>query len=127
MVKRRSLDDALSPAEQAFLDQGTHKPEPSTESPLKPQPEETPMARPTPLKEAFLQEAAPPVQRQKVSHAAKATAGTGAINARIDPVITTALLRASFERRLEGRTPSTQREIIAEALSDWLKKNGYPM
>ena len=52
-------------------------------------------------------------------------AGNGAINARIDPQITTALLRASVERRIQGVAPSTQRDIIAEALSAWLKKNGY--
>jgi len=52
-------------------------------------------------------------------------AGTGSINARIDPLITTALLRASVERRISRQTPSTQRDIIAEALSDWLKKLGY--
>ena len=56
-----------------------------------------------------------------------AVAGNGAINARIDPQITTALLRASVERRIQGVAPSTQRDIIAEALSAWLKKNGYPI
>ena len=39
--------------------------------------------------------------------------------------VTTALLRASVERRIQGVAPSTQRDIIAEALSAWLKKNGY--
>jgi len=52
-------------------------------------------------------------------------AGTGSINARIDPLITTTLLRASVDRRISRQTPSTQRDIIAEALSDWLKKHGY--
>lgn len=51
--------------------------------------------------------------------------GTGSINARIDPAIATALLRASVERRIKRQAPSTQRDIIAEALSDWLKKHGH--
>ncbi len=85
------------------------------------------MPRPTPLKESFIHEAAPPVQRQKTAQRGPATAGTGAINARIDPNITTALLRASLERRIEGKVPSTHRDIIAEALTEWLKKHDYPV
>jgi hypothetical protein len=34
-------------------------------------------------------------------------------------------LRASVERRIERKAPSTQRDIIAEALSDWLKKHWH--
>ena len=52
-------------------------------------------------------------------------AGTGSINARIDPTITKALIRASMERRIAGETPSTHRDIIAEALSGWLRARGY--
>ncbi len=85
------------------------------------------MARPIALKESFTHEAAPPVQRQKTTQRGPATAGTGAINARIDPSITTALLRASLDRRIAGRNPSTMRDIIAEALSDWLIKHEYPI
>lgn len=81
------------------------------------------MARPTPLKESFIHEAAQPIQRPKANANGQSVAGTGAINARIDPRVTTALLRASLDRRIEGKTPS----IIAEALIEWLKKNGYPV
>jgi hypothetical protein len=119
VVKRRSLDDALTPEEAAFL-----KPEEparlrSTKS--KPQKKETtPMTRHA-IKEVFTPDSSPstnnPVQYS--------LAGTGSINARIDPLITTALLRASVERRISRQTPSTQRDIIAEALTDWLKKYGY--
>jgi len=83
------------------------------------------MPRPIALKESFAQEASPPAQPQKPTPAGQALASTGAINARIDPIITTALMRASLERRIAGQTPSTQREIIAEALAEWLKKNGF--
>ena len=126
MVKRRSLDDALTPEEEAFVkkESAKTKPEPTP----KPQPEkkeEPPMPKPIVLKESFIQEAPPPAPAQKPTQAGQALAGTGAINARIDPAITTALLRASVERRIAGVTPSTQREIIAEALTAWLKKNGF--
>ncbi len=83
------------------------------------------MPRPIALKESFTQEEAPPTQPQKPAPVSQAIAGTGAINARIDPAITTALLRASVEQRIQGNSPTTQREIIAEALTDWLTKKGF--
>jgi hypothetical protein len=129
VVKRRTLDEVLTAEQTAFLRTGKAIPQEQNQSKLKPEQEEPPMPRPTPLKENFIQ-AAPPAQPQKAAQAAQAPqaiAGAGAINARIDPKITTALLRASLERRIEGRTPSTQRDIIAEAVTDWLKKNGYPV
>jgi hypothetical protein len=127
VVKRRSLDDAMTPEEEAFLNTGKAAAEPVADSPPKPQQEEPPMARPTPLKESFIHEAAPPAKPPKAAQSGQTLAGTGAINARIDPTITTALLRASLDRRIERKVPSTQRDIIAEALIDWLKKHGYPM
>jgi hypothetical protein len=126
VVKRRSLDDALTPEEKAFVKSGTSKPKPKTNP--KPEPdkkEETPMPRPIALKEYFPHEAAPPVQPQKFASAGQSQAGIASINARIDPAITGALIRASVEQRLAGKRPSTQREIIAEALTDWFKKSGF--
>ena len=84
------------------------------------------MPQPTPLKESFTREAAEPAQPPRAANLGQPLAGTGTITARIDPIITTALLRASLERRIEGKVPSTHRDIIAEALTDWLKKHGYP-
>ena len=66
-------------------------------------------------------EAPPRAHRQSGSVFSK----TGSIGARADAVIATALLRASVERRIKRQAPSTQRDIIAEALSDWLKKHGH--
>ena len=118
MVKRRSLDDALTPEEEAFLKlttttkQQSIKPKPKKESPLMPRPA---------IKEDF----APDESVASNTPAQYSLVGTGSINARIDPAIATALLRASVERRIERQAPSTQRDIIAEALSDWLKKHGH--
>jgi hypothetical protein len=44
---------------------------------------------------------------------------------RVPPEIPEGLLRASMERKLKKVRPATQQEIVAEALSEWLKKNGY--
>lgn len=56
---------------------------------------------------------------------APAHSSLGSINARIDLAISEALMRASLERRIKRLTPSTHREIVAEALTDWLKKHGF--
>ena len=85
------------------------------------------MARPIALKESFTHESAPPARPPKADQSGQVLAGTGTINARIDATITTALLRASVNRRIDGKTIWTQRDIIAEALTDWLKKHDYPV
>jgi len=124
VAKRRSLDDALTPEEEAFLRPPTpitsNTPNPDPRPKPEPKKEQPTMSR-TALKERFTQDTPQPDSNP----AQHTLAGTGSINARIDPRITTSLLRASVERRIAGVTPSTQREIIAEALTLWLKKNGF--
>jgi hypothetical protein len=44
---------------------------------------------------------------------------------RVPAEITDGLIRASMERKLNKERVATQQEIVAEALSEWLKKNGY--
>ena len=122
MVKRRSLDDALTPDEAAFLKQKAMT-RPQFAKPKPPTKKETPLMTSPALKEDFAPNTSPVANNP----AQYSLAGTGSINARIDPLVTTALLRASVERRIERQTPSTQRDIIAEALCDWLKKHGYMM
>ena len=36
-----------------------------------------------------------------------------------------ALLRAASERKIKRQRPFTQQEIVADALSTWLKRGGY--
>ena len=79
------------------------------------------MTRPA-RKENFISETTP--QQENAGHAASA-GSMGSVNARIDPTITTALMRASLERRIQRLSPSTHREIVAEALTDWLRKHGH--
>jgi hypothetical protein len=50
---------------------------------------------------------------------------TSNLSVRIDPRIAAATLRAMTERKIEGTTPATQQDIVAEAMLDWLKKHGY--
>ena len=47
------------------------------------------------------------------------------LSVRIDSRIADALLRAMTERRIQRIAPSTQQDIVAEAMVAWLKKNGY--
>ncbi len=120
MVKRRSFKEGLSADQEAFLNQKTA----TTKQPATPKPQkrkENPPMSKVAIKETVTPNTSPPVNNPSQY----SLVGTSSINARIDPLITTALLRAALERRLSGLTPSTQRDIIAEALSEWLKKHGY--
>lgn len=130
MAKRRSLDDALSPEEQAFLDKGT-TPVSKAKQKTKPKPkpktttrkEEPDMARPA-VKEDFTPRIPAPVQ-QTPSMAGYSMPGVVSLNTRIAPETSAALLTASMQRKIQRREPFTQQDIVEEALLDWLKKHGY--
>lgn len=47
------------------------------------------------------------------------------VNYRLPSHIPGALSKASAERKFEKVYPATQQEIVAVAVTDWLKKNGY--
>ena len=97
MTKRRSLDDALTPEENAFLVAGaaeSKKTAPPAAEPVKPKPPAVP-----------------------------ATPGLVALNLQIQPTIMAALLRASSERKIQRIKPYTQRDIVSEAVTAWLKEN----
>jgi len=47
------------------------------------------------------------------------------LNIRVTHRIPVALLKASTDRKVRKIKPSTQQEIVDEALTDWLKKHGY--
>jgi len=132
VVKRRSLDDALTPEEQAFLDKGSLAPakakkkpasNPKTKSPPITRKEETVMARPA-LKEEPPQQFTPPVQPPH-GLTGFSVPGVVSLNTRIDPEISAALLTASMQRKIQRLQPFTQQDIVAEALRDWLRRNGF--
>ena len=51
--------------------------------------------------------------------------GLAHLSVRLPAELPQALLRASMERKLAREEPWTQQEIVAEALMQWLKKNGF--
>ena len=128
MVKRRSLDDALTPEEQSFLDTGkpakaAPKAKPNSKPKATSSKENPPMAR-TALKEDFAQRPSAPMPPSPALPQFT-MAGAVSLNVRIEPEISTALLRASMDRKIQRLDPFTQRDIVAEALASWLKANGY--
>lgn len=112
MVKRRSLDDALSPEEAAFLESGKARASRAKQSQdrAKPKPKPVPEPASTATQPAYYP-----------TH----DIGLVALNVRIEPSISTALLRASMERKIQRKEPFSQREIVAEALRSWLQREGF--
>lgn len=51
--------------------------------------------------------------------------GVMSLNTRISAEITTALLMASMQRKIQRQTPFTQQDIVSEALTEWLRKSGF--
>ena len=44
---------------------------------------------------------------------------------RLPAVIPSSLIRAAADRKLARQPPSSQQDIVAEALTQWLKQHGY--
>ena len=123
MVKRRTLGDGLTPEEEAFLNPTKAAPKPKPKKKETKRKEETSMAH-TALKEQPspkppIQAAAAPVNPQFTMP------GVMSLNTRISAEISTSLLMASMQRKIQRQHPFTQQDIVAEALADWLKKNGF--
>ena len=124
---RRTLGEALrtanlSPEAKAFLSPGSPEPLAKPCSPAIPVPSipVTPSA-PTPAPEF-----APP-SRVLESQPAPLP-GTGALVSmtfRVPAEIPSALVRASAERKVRRQRPFTQQEIVAEAVQQWLRSNGF--
>jgi hypothetical protein len=127
VVKRRSLDDALTPDEQSFLETGKPgraTPQTNSKPTATSKKENPPMAR-TALKEDYAQQPSVPMPPPSSVLPQFTMAGAVSLNVRIEPEISTALLRASMDRKIQRLDPFTQRDIVADALADWLKKHGY--
>jgi hypothetical protein len=63
-----------------------------------------------------------PVRRNEPEPAA---VGLAFLSFRLPQPVAEALLRASLERKLQRMRPWTQQEITAEALTGWLRKQGF--
>lgn len=113
MTKRRSLDDALTPEQEAFI---------RAES-------TTPKARAGALnpKRATKETVTAIAANPSADAPSPATAKPELVDlhTRVETWINAALLRASTERKIQRVPPYTQRDIVAEALAKWLEANGY--
>jgi hypothetical protein len=126
VVKRRSFEEGLSADQEAFLKQGrvapaAPKPKPKPRSKPQPKKEEPNMSKPA-LKPKII-EKFPGVPQAAPSSPTPAMWGN--LSVRIDQRIAAAILRAVTERKIEGIVPTTQQDIVADAMVDWLKKHGY--
>ncbi len=129
MAKRRSLNDAiLTRKQKSFLNEGsapahkTKKRAAIKPAPDQPQKEEILMAKPA------LKEIIPPSPQPlpTLPQITPVPAGEEtALHVRLDKEVSSTLLRASLERRLQGVALHTQRDIVTEALIFWLRTNGY--
>ena len=126
MAKRRSFEDGLTADEEAFVKQSgptptARKPKPKSLPKSQPKNKESNMPK-SALKQHIVEESSSaPVALAP----APTPVTTGNLSVRIDARITAAYLRAMTERKIQGITPATQQEIVAEAMIDWLKKHGY--
>ena len=113
MVKRRSLDDALTPEEEAFLNTVASKPAAKKRQPAKQK------ENPTMNSSAALKESPPAIS------VPQPVTGDFALNTRLAAHLSNAPRRASTDRKLQRLPSSTQRNIVEEAMSKWLKKHDY--
>ena len=132
MAKRRSFKDGLTADQEKFLNAGKlsakgQNPSPATNP--KPKKEKPPMKSSAAEKYVPAQFAPSPVAASPAHSAPSSTLST-----RIDARLSAAILRAVTERRIAQRAaanpqeyglPATHQEIITEAMTDWLKKNGF--
>lgn len=120
MVKRRTLGEGLTPEEEAFMDSGTTASKPAPEEKVTP-------AEPAPEKKIEKPAESTPSSGQQASlmfTLPTPVSGSVGLTTRIPADISMALMAASMQRQLQNRTPYTRQDIVAEALADWLKKNG---
>ena len=110
----------VTPDLLAIIDQGSPKPQ-------------TPRP-PVAVDAVKVQTGATPKQVEEPQRPAKAkvekerggdSAALVSVNFRLPATIAPALLKASSDRKIKKIQPFTQQDIVAEALTDWLRKNGY--
>ena len=126
MVKRRSFVDGLTADEETFLKQGRAKSRAKNQKAKSSPKSQTKIEEPTMSKPALKEHVF--AESSRVAIAPQPSPGSlkvSNLSVRIDSRIAAALLRAMTDRRIEGIAPSTQQDIVAEAMVAWLKKNGY--
>jgi len=66
-----------------------------------------------------------PKASREVGSEPLASATSASMTVRMPADIPPKLLRAATDRKIARQRPFTQQEIVAEALTQWLRKNGY--
>lgn len=130
MAERRSIGNAMTmtPEKLAFI-KGNAAKEKTIE--VSPPPEEPRPEAPEPA--ASAEEVRPrPPKRQSRGRSEKAPEPSEVLDQVLVPVtfrlqhrVAQALRRAHLEQRLSHAKPDTQQEIVDEALTAWLTRNGY--
>jgi hypothetical protein len=113
MAKRKSFEDELTPEATSFLHTGRSAPAPLTRKGNEAG-EQIPFSG-SGLSTQQLLAVLPPFPDNALTP----------LNVRINPVIARALMQASMVRKFQQQAPWSQREMVTEALEEWLKKNGF--
>lgn len=135
MVKRRTLDEGLTPEEEGFLNPAKKrksvKMKPDTLAPAAPAKEIEKQSKD--ISSADVNLSSPKVNPPVSGNPVATAPGTAQplwspsmqLNTRLSAELGTALLTASWNRRMQRMLPFTQQDIVAQALTDWLRTNGY--
>lgn len=115
MVKRRTLDDGLTPEEMAFLNDAPE----ALKIPEKNNTSDRSETASRPKKETI---SAPEPEVRAPTHVHTGMVG---LNTRVEPHLSAALLRASTDRKIERRSRAAVQDIVNEALTAWLQSAGY--
>lgn len=119
-----ALQTNLSPAALTLIKEGTPKPQTLNANPTVTatavRPQEDAVSKPAnePQRPAVARP-----EKEREDETVAIVSATFRLPANIPPV----LLKASSERKIKKIQPYTQQDIVAEALTVWLKKNGYQL
>jgi hypothetical protein len=120
------LMPSLPPEAVAIIKDGTPKPQTQTPIFAATTAVETP---PTPARASATpkraSEPTPPARTPAHKPVQPETISLVSMNVRVPAQLPPLLLRASADRKIKKTRPFTQQDIIAEALTDWLRKSGY--
>jgi hypothetical protein len=121
------MSDALQnlpPEAVALIKEGT--PKPQTQTPMLASVAATVQPRPLTLPKPVTEAQQLPRPKAQKENAQQPTALVS-MTVRVPAGIPATLLKASSDRKLKKISPYTQQDIVAEALTTWLQKNGYQL
>jgi len=135
MAERRSLGEAMdmTPEKLAFIQGQSKTAHSSTIATTAKAEEKTIEVAVSPKEPQVLSEPAPARTRRTVRRSGQETPGASEVLDQVLVPVTIrlphrtaqALRRAYLEQRLKHAKPDTQQDIVEEALSDWLSRQGF--